>query len=146
MSFDFSSLKWGRIVLGAIVGFVIAFLINIVVPTVIGFQVRGNPPQDMVVAAVKSPAFQIGAALLVLLGGLVGGRMAAHPAETNRPLAGLVTGVLLGVLLAAWRAFSWGTVDLWVVIFIILAILGGWLGGQLAARRTDEEFDESPQL
>ena len=49
----------------------------------------------MIIAAVKSPLFQLLAALFVLLGGIVGGRIAARPVETNRPLAGLVTGVLL---------------------------------------------------
>lgn len=146
MSSGLSSIRWGRVVLGALVGFVIAFLINIIIPTVLGFQARGNPPQDKVVAALTSSTGQIGAALLALLGAFVGGRMAARPAGTNRPLAGLVTGILLGILLIAWRAFSWGTVDFWVLIFAVLAIAGGWLGGQLTARRTDEDFDESPQL
>jgi hypothetical protein len=150
MSFDFSSLKWGRIVIGVIVGFVVALLVNLILQVgygvVLGFQMRGAPPQEMMVAAVKSLPFQLLAALFVLLGGFVGGRMAARPAETNHQLAGLVTGILLAILVVIWRALSWGAPDVWMVIQAVLAVLGGWLGGRLAARRTEEEYDESPQL
>jgi uncharacterized protein YacL len=150
MSFDFSSLKWGRIVLGVIVGFLVGVVGNIVLQTiygvVLGFQVRGMPPQDQMIAAIKSVPFQLLAALLILLGGWVGGRIAARPEGTNRPLAGLVTGVLLAVLAVVWRAFSWGAADLWMVIQAILAVVGGWLGGQLAARRKDEEYEELPHI
>ena len=56
MSFDFSSLKWGRIVIGVIVGFVVALLVNLILQVgygvVLGFQMRGAPPQEMMVAAV----------------------------------------------------------------------------------------------
>jgi hypothetical protein len=146
MSFDFSSLRWGRIVIGVIVGFVIALLVNILLQVgygvVLGFQMRGAPPQEMMIAAVKSLPFQLLAALFVFLGGLVGGRIAARPADTNRPLAGLITGVLLAILAVIWRAFSWGAADLWMVIQAVLAIIGGWVGGQLAARRKDEEYEE----
>jgi hypothetical protein len=146
MSFDFSSLKWGRIVIGVIVGFLIALLVNLILQVgygvVLGFQMRGAPPQEMMVAAVKSLPFQLLAALFVLLGGIVGGRIAARPAETNRPLAGLITGVLLAVLVVIWRAFSWGAADLWMLIQAVLAIIGGWIGGRLAARRKDEEYEE----
>ena len=52
MSFDFSSLKWGRIVIGVIVGFVVALLVNLLLQVgygvVLGFQMRGAPPQDMI--------------------------------------------------------------------------------------------------
>ena len=149
MSSGFSSLKWGRVVVGVIVGLLVGVVGNIVLQTlygvVLGFQVRGMPPQEQMIAAIKSVPFQLMAALLILLGGFVGGRIAARPAETNHQLAGLVTGVLLAVLVAIWRVFSWGTADLWMVAQVVFAIAGGWLGGRLAARRT-EEYDESPQL
>jgi hypothetical protein len=144
-----SSLKWGRIILGVIIGFAIALVVNLLLQVgygvVLGFQMRGAPPQDMMIAAVKSLPFQLLAALFVFLGGLVGGRFAARPAGTNRPLAGLITGVVLAILAVIWRAFSWGAADFWMLIQAILAVLGGWLGGVLAARRT-EEYDETPQL
>jgi putative membrane protein (TIGR04086 family) len=150
MSSGFSALKWGRVVVGVIVGFLVGVVGNILLQTiygvVLGFQARGMPPQDQMIAAIKSVPFQLLAALLVLLGGFVGGRMAARPAETNRQLAGLITGVLLAILVVIWRALSWGAPDLWMVIQAVLAILGGWLGGRLAARRTDEEYEELPHI
>ena len=145
MSFDFSSLKWGRILIGVVVGFLIAMVVNLALQVgygvVLGFQMRGAPPREMIIAAVKSPLFQLLAALFVLLGGIVGGRIAARPEETNRPLAGLVTGVLLAIVMVIWRAFSWGAADLWMVIQAGLAIVGGWIGGRLAARHSDEEME-----
>jgi hypothetical protein len=145
MSFDFSTLKWGRIVIGVIVGFVIALLVNILLQVgygvVLGFQMRGAPPQELIIAAIKTPVFQLLAALFVFLGGLVGGRIAARPDETNRQLAGLITGVLLAVLAVVWRAFSWGAADFWMLIQAVLAVVGGWLGGLLAARRKDEDLE-----
>ena len=150
MSFDFSTLKWGRIVIGVIVGFVIALLVNILLQVaygvVLGFQMRGAPPQEMIIAAVKTPVFQFLTALFVFLGGLVGGRIAARPDETNRQLAGLITGVLLAILAVIWRAFSWGAADFWMLIQAVLAVVGGWLGGLLAGRRKDEDLEEAPQL
>jgi len=145
MSFDFSTLKWGRIIIGVFVGFVIALVVNILLQVaygvVLGFQMRGAPPQEMIIAAIKTPVFQLLAALFVFLGGLVGGRIAARPDETNRQLAGLITGVLLAILAVIWRAFSWGAADFWMLVQAVLAIVGGWVGGLLAARRKDEYLD-----
>ncbi len=149
MSSGSSSVKWGRVVIGTLVGFLIGVVGNLILQTiygvVLGFQARGMPPQDQMIAAIKSLPFQILAALLILLGGFIGGRMAARDAESDHLKAGLITGVLLAILVAAWRAFSWGP-DLGMGIHAVLAIVGGWLGGQLAASRTGEEYDESPQL
>jgi len=33
-----------------------------------------------------------------------------------------------------------------VAFYAVLAIIGGWLSGRLAARRTDEEYEEAPHL
>jgi hypothetical protein len=150
MSFDFSSLKWGRIALGVLVGFIIALVVNILLQVgygvVLGFQARGMPDPNLIVAAVKSVPFQIIAALFVMLGGFVGGRMAARHHESNRPFAGLVTGVLLAIAAAVWRSFQWGAFDFWMVLQVLFAVAGGWLGGRAAARGTDGEYEESPQL
>ena len=145
-----SSLKWVRIVLGVVIGFLIAVVGNMILETlylvVVGFQMRGAPPPEVRIAVITSLPLQLVAVLMALLGGFVGGRFAARPAETNHQLAGLVTGILLAILVVIWRALSWGAPDVWMVIQAVLAVLGGWLGGRLAARRTEEEYDESPQL
>lgn len=145
-----SSLKWSQIVVGVLLGFLVSVVAYIALQyaygLVLGFQMRGAPPQETLIAAFTSVPFQLVGALLALLGGFVGGRRAARPAETNRPLAGIITGVLVGILAIAWRAFSWSTVDVWVVIFAVLAIIGGWVGGQRAGRPASGDYDESPQL
>ena len=149
MSSDSSSIRWGRVAVGAIVGTLVAvlglILLQLAFGVVMGFQMRGNPPQDQLIAAFGSPLFLIMAGLVALLGGLVGGRMAARPLESSHVKAGLITGVLVAILVAFWRSISWG-VDMWVGIFAAMAILGGWIGGRLAARRKDEDYEESPQL
>ena len=150
MSTRSSSLKWGRIVIGVLVGVLVAVVgymaLQLAWGVVLGFQLRGNPPRDVLIAAFTSVAFQLLGALLALLGGIVGGRTAARPADTNRPLAGLVTGIMLGILVIAWRAISWSTVDLWVIVYGVLAIAGGWIGARLAARGAAEEYEQLPSL
>lgn len=145
-----SSLKWSQIAVGVLLGFLVSVVAYItlqyVYGFVLGFQMRGAPPQDVLIAAFTGVPFQLVGALLALLGGFVGGRRAARPAETNRPVAGIITGVLVGLLAIAWRAFSWSTVDVWVLIFAVLAIIGGWFGGQRAGRPASGDYDESPQL
>jgi hypothetical protein len=149
MSSDSSSIRWGRVAVGAIVGTLVAvlglILLQLAFGVVMGFQMRGNPPQDQLIAAFGSPLFLIMAGLVALLGGFVGGRMAALPLESSHVKAGLITGVLVAILVAFWRSISWG-VDMWVGIFAAMAILGGWIGGRRAARRRDEDYEESPQL
>jgi hypothetical protein len=144
------SLKWGRIVLGVVVGLLVALVAYVTAQFlygfVLGFQARGAPPQDVLIAAYTGVPFQLVGALLALLGGILGGRTAARPADTNRPVAGLITGVVLGILLVAWRAFSWSTVDVWVLLYAGLAIVGGWLGARLAARGEAEEYEQLPSL
>jgi hypothetical protein len=145
-----SSLKWGRIALGVIVGVLVAvagvMVAQLLWGVVLGFQLRGSPPQSALIAAYTSLGFQLVGALLALLGGILGGRFAAKPDDTKRTLAGLITGFILGTLLIAWRAFSWSTVDVWVIFYAVLAIAGGWIGAKLAARKTGEDYEAAPSL
>lgn len=150
MSAGSRSLRWGSIVKGVLVGLLVAvgayIIAQFLYGLVLGFQARGTPPQEVLAAAFTGIPFQIFGALLAFLGGLFGGRLAARPADTNRPLAGLITGAIIGVLCIVWRAFSWSTVDVWVIVFAVLAVVGGWLGSTLAARKAAEEYEEAPSL
>lgn len=150
MSGSSRSLKWGRIVLGVIVGLLVAVVGFIAAQlfwgVVLGFQLRGSPPQSALIAAYTSLGFQLVGAALAFVGGLVGGRAAARPQDTNRPVAGLITGAVLGVLLIGWRALSWSAVDLWVIAYALVAVAGGWLGAKLAARKTEEDYELAPSL
>jgi hypothetical protein len=62
MSFEFSDIKWGKVVVGVILGFILAFVVPILVNegygVVLGFQLRGAPPQERIVEFAKStPVF-----------------------------------------------------------------------------------------
>lgn len=142
MSFNFSSLKWGWVVVGTIVGFLAGALLNLIIQfgygLVLGFQLRGSPPQEVLIAAFSTLPFLLLAVVMTFLGGLIGGRMAARRSEDNPLLAGLVTGLLVAILVAVWRAISWSP-DLWMVLGGISAFAGGWLGGWLVHHRAAEE-------
>ena len=142
MSFDFSKIKWSWVVIGAIVAVVVAFVITLVIQfgygVVIGFQLRGNPPQEMLIEAFISTPFLIVGAIITAIGALIGGRMAARRSEDNPQLAGLLAGVLAAVLVIALRAWQWG--GLWTLPNAILAVIGGWLGGWLVSRRAQTSF------
>jgi len=134
MSFDFSTVKWGWVVIGAIVAIVVAIVLSLVFQfgygVVIGFQLRGNPPQEMLIEAFMSTPFLILGVIITGIGALVGGHTAARRSEDNPQLAGLMTGILIAVLAVALRAWQWG-LDLWTLPNVVLAVLGGWAGGWL---------------
>ena len=144
MSFNFSALKWGWIIVGVLVGLLVAVVLNLLVQVgygvVLGFQLRGTPPQETLIAAYTSLPMQLVALLLAFLGGMVGGRMAGRRSEEAEILAGLIVGIVLAILAAGWRSFSWGTFDLWVVLLAVAALVGGGLGGWLAQRRAIHEL------
>jgi putative membrane protein (TIGR04086 family) len=139
MSVRFSTIKWSGVVIGAIVAAVVAFVLALVIQfgygVVLGFQLRGNPPQEMLIEAFTSTPFLIVGVIVTAIGALVGGRMAARRSQDNPQLAGLVTGVLAAVLVLALRAWQWG-LDIWTLPNVALAVIGGWLGGWLVARRS----------
>ncbi|MGD2104526.1 MAG: hypothetical protein PVJ55_05355 [Anaerolineae bacterium] len=64
--------------------------------------------------------------------------MAARRSEGSAQLAGLIGGLVAAVLVVAQRAlrgFSLGF-DIWTLLIVAGALIGGWLAGALAARRT----------
>ena len=142
MSFDFSTIKWSWVVIGAIVAVVVAFVLALVVQfgygLVVGFQLRGTPPQEMLIEAFISTPFLILGAIITAIGAVIGGRMAARRSEDNPQLAGLLAGVLAAVLVIALRAWQWG--GLWTLPNAVLAVTGGWVGGWLAGRRAQTSF------
>lgn len=138
MSLDFSTIKWSWAVIGTIVAIVVAIALSLTVQfgygLVVGFQLRGAPPQEMLNEAFASTPFLILGFVTTTIGAMVGGRMAARRSEDNPQLAGLVAGILLAVLLLALGAWQ-GGIDLWTLLHIILAVIGGSVGGWLVSRR-----------
>ncbi len=139
-----ASVRWGRVVIGGILGGLVAvggtLVLNILWGVVLGFQARGAPSQEVMIAAITSAPFQIVLGLVVLLAGYVGGRFAGRGTETGGLLAGLLTGVVVAILDGIWRALSWG-LDITLVAHVLLAIAGAALGGWLGARPQGEGME-----
>lgn len=143
MSFNLSTVKWSWVVIGAIVAAVVAFVLALILQfgygLVLGFQLRGTPPQEVLIEAFTSTPFLILGVIVTAIGAVVGGRMAARRSEDNPQLAGLVAGILMAVLVLALRAWQWG-LDFWTLPNVVMAVIGGWLGGWLVARRGQTDF------
>jgi hypothetical protein len=139
MSLDFSTIKWSWVVIGAIVAIVVAIVLSLAVQfgygLVIGFQLRGTPPQEMLNEAFASTPFLIAGVITTTIGAVVGGRMAARRSEDNPQLAGLVVGILMAVLALAIAVLQ-GRLSLWRLPNAVLAVIGGWFGGWLVGRRS----------
>ena len=144
MSFNLSTIKWSWVVIGAIVAIVVAFVLALVAQfgygLVVGFQLRGTPPQEMLIEAFTSTPFLIVGVIITAIGAVVGGRMAARRSEDNPQLAGLVAGILTAILALALRAWQWGGLDFWTLPNVVVAVIGGWLGGWLVGRRSPTSF------
>lgn len=146
MSSGLSGIKWVWVVLGAIVATVAAGVLELIIQfgygVVLGFQLRGSPPQEMLVAAFTSVPFFVVAAITTLVGALVGVRLAARRSEGSAQLAGLIGGILTAVLVVAQRALRGypSGLDIWTLLIVVAALLGGWLAGWLAARRAETTY------
>ena len=144
MSFNLSTVKWVWVVIGTIVAVIVAIVLNLLIQfgygVVIGFQLRGAPPQEMLIEAFMSTPFLIVAVIIAAVAALVGSRMAARRAEDNPQLTGLATGILTAVAGIGLRAWQW-SFDIWVLPHIVVAVLGGWLGGWLISRGRGKDRD-----
>ncbi|MBC7187458.1 MAG: hypothetical protein H5U38_10525 [Calditrichaeota bacterium] len=136
MSRQLSGIKWGWVLLGAVIAVGIAIFGVFAAVTGyafhLAFQVRGAPDQQMInqFAARTSPVL---ASVLMGIGALLGGLLAARK---GRPAA-VKNGVAVGVLTALVGLISdllMGP-DLWTAVAIALAVGGGWVAGQLGRGR-----------
>ena len=136
MSFNLSNIKWGWVVLGVAIAFVIAYGSSICVvtgyATYLAFQAMGTPDQTMITEFAANTAEGVVCTLIgagTLVGGLLAGRKAKVDALQNGLAVGLIT-ALIGLVLS----LLWG-LDLWTVVSFALSVGGGWVGGQLASKR-----------
>jgi hypothetical protein len=144
MSSSLSGIKWAWVVIGAVVAAVVAAVLELILQfgygVVLGFQLRGSPPQEMLNAAFLSVPFFVVAVVTALVGALVGVRLATTRSEGSAQMAGLISGLLAGVLFVGQRAlrgYPW--LAIWTLLMVAAAVLGGWLAGLLAARRAEVE-------
>jgi putative membrane protein (TIGR04086 family) len=137
MSFNLSNIKWGWVVLGVVIAFVITFGITFCVltgySTYLGFQARGVPDTDKIIAFAESYA-QVVPAIFIVVGTFVGGLLAGRKAEVDVLQNGLMVGGITAIIDLVFSII--GDFTLWSVVSIILAVGGGWLGGKLASKRT----------
>jgi len=136
LSFNLSNIKWGWVVLGVAIAFVIAYGSSICVvtgyTTYLAFQAMGTPDQTMINEFAANTAEGVVSTLIgagTLAGGLLAGRKAKVDALQNGLAVGLIT-ALIGLVLS----LLWG-LDLWTVVSFALSVGGGWVGGQLASKR-----------
>ena len=139
MNYLLSSIRWLR-VLGAavavvVVSFLILMVIVIVYAFVLAFQVRGAPDQNAInhFAAKVSPKLMPWLEMLLTL---VVGFIAARRAEKAGTIHGLFIGILAGLLsLAVTLAFG-GRLGLHNLVFFLIVVGLGWLGGFVGQKRT----------
>ena len=143
MSFNFSDVKWGRVIVGivltAIIAIAVPVLYVVVRMVILGFQLGGNPPQEAQVEFVLSPVYAVVALLATALGGFLGGRLPARRAEGSYLLNGLLAGLGAAILLAAFAIFQYGSVSWGTLLQAVVAIGGGALGGWVGGRAAEAE-------
>ena len=140
MNYSSSSIRWLR-VLGAAVAVVALSFLTLTVITagyafVLAFQARGAPDQNAInhFAARVSPKLMPWLEMLLTL---VVAFIAARRAEKAGTLHGLFIGILAGLLsLAVILAFG-GRLGLHNLVFFLIVVGLGWLGGFVGQKRTE---------
>lgn len=133
MNNQLSQIKWVRVLLTALVVYILSFLAVFIVVTVyasyLGFQARGAPDQAMIEVFANQYAPWIGL-ISVILFTTLGAIWISRRVGNAGQLHGLVLGVLVSLVNILFDGIS--TINL---VTALLAIAAGWLGGQLGARK-----------
>ncbi len=142
MDIKLSEVNWIGVIIGAVIGLAaiiaLTLIVNVGYGVVLGFQLRGAPPQGVLYAALRSLPFAILGLIWTLIGTTIGGRIAGKRSEHVSQLAGLIAGILMAIGLAIVAA----EISVWALATVVIAIAGGWFGGFLAGRREDNSYDE----
>jgi hypothetical protein len=135
MNNQFSQIKWPRVLLTALVVYILSFLAVFIVITAyasyLGFQARGAPDQSMITAFANQYGPWIGPISLILFT-FFGARHLAKRVD-----APLINGLALGVLAALVNFIfeSARSFDLGALLTAALTVAAGWLGAQIRARK-----------
>lgn len=136
MSINLSNIKWGWVILGVVIAFLIAYGISVLVVTgyafYLAFQARGAPDQTMINEFAATYAEIVGS-IFFGVGTLVGGLMAGRKSKRNAVNNGLAVGFITAIICLVLDFL--GSPDLWTVVGVVLSLGGGLWGGQLAHRR-----------
>ena len=133
MTTQLSQIKWGRVVLTALVvsvaGFLTTFLVVTAYAFILAFQARGAPDQTLIMAFADQYAPWIGPVGLILFT-ILGAMWLARRVGNTVELHGIVLGVLVSLVSIIFDGLSVST-----LITIVLTIGAGWLGSRLTARQ-----------
>ena len=143
MSFNFSDVKWGRVVLWSILGLIIflatSYLYVTVRMVILGFQLGGTPPQEAIMEFSSGPLYMVILCLAMALGGFLGGRASARKAEGSYLLNGLLAGIGVAIVFVVYIIVTGSSFSLMVLLWAVLAIAGGALGGWVGGRAAEAE-------
>jgi hypothetical protein len=139
MNYSLSSIRWLRVLGAAVAVIAVSFLILMAVITVyafvLAFQARGAPDQTAInhfAARVSSKSMPWLEMLLTLVIGLI----VARRAEKASIVQGLFIGILAGLLSLAVRLAFRGRLGLHSLVFFLIVVGLGWLGGFVGQKRT----------
>ena len=133
MNNQFSQIKWVRVLLTALVVYLLSFFAITLVVTLYasypGFQARGAPDQEMIVAFANQYAPWIGPIALFLLS-ILGARHIAQRVPSAFPLHGILMGTVAGLINVLLDGLSVNS-----LVSLLLAIGAGWLGARSSGKQ-----------
>ena len=139
MNYSLSSVRWLRVLSAAVAVIALSFLILTVITTVyafvLAFQARGAPDQNAInhfaerVSPKLMPWFETLLTLVVAL-------IVARRAEKASIIHGLFIGILAGLLSMAVTLAFGGRLGLHDIVFFLIVVGLGWLGGFVGQKRT----------
>lgn len=133
MTNQLSQIKWVRVVLTALVVYILSFLTVIIIvtgyATYLGFMARGAPDQTMIAVFADQYAPWIGPISLIVFT-ILGAMHVARRVESAIPLHGIILGALAGLVNLLFDGLSLTT-----LVSMVLTIGAGWLGARLTAKK-----------
>ena len=133
MKAQFTLMNWGRVLLTGVLVVILVVILNTVLSFLI-FLVLGQLDQGQTASQVASWSTTIVALLLTAYGA----ERVASKVESGAILHGFLTGLvaaliffLLGLVFLAFGA----RLDLLALVYFVLMVAAGWLGGILGSRR-----------
>jgi len=141
MNYSSSRIRWLRILGAALAVIALSFLILMFMITVyalvLAFQARGAPDQNAIshFAASVSPKLMPWLEMLLTL---VVALSVARRAQTASIMHGFFIGILAGLLSLAVTLVFGGRLGLRNLLFFLIVVGLGWLGGFVGQKRTGE--------
>lgn len=137
MSISLSNIKWGWVMLGVVIAFLIAYGVSVLTvtgyATYLAFQARGAPDQALINEFAATYAEIVGS-IFFGVGTLVGGLMAGRKAKKNAGNNGLAVGLITAIICLVLDFL--GSPNVWTVVGVVLSLGGGVWGGRIASRRS----------